>query len=141
MTDQITLFHKYFRGSWYSQTNLYLIGEKIQKQSHNKLLLCFDKKTQNYITWYYNNNYTKTKLNVENIKFFSGFNTTISLVIEILNKNLFRVKYTNVKESLIYEEYIYSIGNNLIISRGILKSTKNNQYIGLIMNSYIRIQS
>ena len=147
MTYQTNLFNKYFQGSWYSQTNLYLMKEKIQKKSHDTLLLSLNKKTKNHITWHYDTNYIETMLNIKDLKFCAGYsatmfiNKTISIFIEILNKNLFKVKYTSIIGNITYEEYIYSIDDNLIVSNGILKNTKDNQYIGLIVNSYIRIKS
>nr|ARW68284.1 hypothetical protein [Chondria sp. (in: red algae)] len=138
------LSSRYFQGSWFSQTNVYMINSKKQKQFKRTLSLILNKTRKSNIKWFTNDNKMKAKFNIHNtLKLHKNIflNENINLTIKVLSINLLKVDYGIILNNFIYEEYIYMIHNNLMFSSGILKEIKHHKYLGIVISSYIKLNN
>nr|ARW63711.1 hypothetical protein [Chondria sp. (in: red algae)] len=147
MIDRSNLLSTYLRGSWFSQTNAYLIKHKTQRVLKKKLQLLLSKSHKGNIMFCNDNHQITAKFKIQSIRGILGLprnillNNNIDISIERLNLNLFKINYHIIQYNFTYEEYIYTIDNNLMFSSGILKDIGHNRYLGVIISSYIRLQN
>ncbi len=112
MKKNFNSFSQYINGKWLLQENFYSLYSKTIENYHKKIQFLNKQENRN------NNSLSKIKKIKSDI---------LIICTEKKNKKIF------------YKEYFYYISNNIIISFGILKHIKKQQYLGLKISSYIRI--
>nr|YP_010170948.1 hypothetical protein K8K75_pgp118 [Chondria tumulosa]QSD57089.1 hypothetical protein [Chondria tumulosa] len=147
MTTNNNLVNRYLKGSWFSQTNIYILNTKQKKILTKQLCVTFNKvknthkisnTNHNKITSNFNLNTSNLECKIAKISIMEN---KINAIIEMLNKNLFKFKSYINNNNLIYEEYLYIINNNLMFSTGTLKRLNDSKYLGITVNSYIKLKT
>lgn len=133
-------------GSWSLQSNLYIQERKKQNKFQqrisllNKLSKVNTDLSEHDKKYYVYKDKSFSLLNHENKITTLELNKDRKLCLSIKNvsNNLFQVtcKYKNNK--VYYDEKLYIINKNIMISITLLKNTKNNKNIGLKVTSYVR---
>jgi len=149
MNTSIHKFLKCIQGQWLLQENYYLLISKKQIQSKKKrnfLLNLYETQNQ-YIgknkeqIVLYTNGKRSNDINFKSLYFkLECFhkNTKSNFCVEMVKENLLRVYKLSEYKKITYEEYIYLINQNIIISITSIKSSDKKQYLSVKVSSYIR---
>ena len=142
-------FLRYMKGQWFLQENYYLLKKKQQIQYKKKLNFFIDLNERENRYLGKNKKHIilnksileASNINSKNLHFqIESFykNAKSSFCVEIVKEKLLKVCKLNNHRKTIYEEYIYLINQNVIISVTSLKSLNQKQCLGVRISSYIR---
>nr|WMP11819.1 Chromophore lyase CpcS/CpeS homolog [Laurencia australis]WMP12030.1 Chromophore lyase CpcS/CpeS homolog [Laurencia australis] len=135
-----------FDGKWSTQISTYLLRRKKYKLNLKELYIIVDNTSNK--SFIESNSGKHVSINVCKQEFskqlkidkVNYLNAKIKINLKQIEKNLFKANYIIIKSKYIYEEYIYSINNNLMFSIGILKNKYNYNYYGITVTSYIKLK-
>nr|YP_010851206.1 hypothetical protein Ycf58 [Aphanocladia delicatula]WGH14212.1 hypothetical protein Ycf58 [Aphanocladia delicatula] len=126
MNNNLYPLLEYIKGNWFVQENFYFISNKKQKQCKARV---------NFLNSFSQNNILDiNKYCIENIN-----DQIFILKLKHDVNNLVISKRMNYINKFNYQEFIYIISNNFMISFIIVKNVQKNQYMGLKISSYIRL--
>lgn len=136
-------------GKWFLQENYYLLDSKKQrgyKKKYHFLLdlnriLDRDLNLRISNKELYKANEKSNHLYIDNSLYkpdyyFKGIKSSFS--IYNIKHNFFRISKQNHQQKVFYEEYIYLVNKNFMISITSLKAFKKNYFLGVKISSYIR---
>nr|WGH13025.1 hypothetical protein Ycf58 [Echinothamnion sp.] len=117
---------EHIQGNWFLQENFYLILNKKQ--------ITYKERVNFFKNFSKNNTLDIAKYYIKNIN-----NQIFILKLEHNVNQLVLSKRINNTNKFNYQEFIYIISNNFMISLIIIKNLQKNQYMGLKISSYIRL--
>nr|YP_009398437.1 hypothetical protein [Lophocladia kuetzingii]ARW67623.1 hypothetical protein [Lophocladia kuetzingii] len=117
MTNKKKFFDNYKRlsGQWLVCKNIYFLDNKKYIFEQKKAYIETSKQDL-----YHENNQNNSQLN-------------------FINNIVIKINSTIQDKNFSYEEYLYFVNNNLLISIGLMKYLKNLQYVGITIRSYIKL--
>lgn len=144
-------FIEYCHGEWLLQTNTYILHSKVQRTYQQKIIICIDGKNLE-IEDKENKLYTYSKFNLEKrINKISKKQILDSKELSKVQDAIFNVDITEPKllrssvlindQHLVYEEYIYLIDTNMMISVGLMKRFGKSNYLTIKLTSHIKLKA
>nr|YP_009394110.1 hypothetical protein [Rhodomela confervoides]ARW62672.1 hypothetical protein [Rhodomela confervoides] len=151
MQKTLNSFIEYCHGEWLLQTNTYILKSKVQRTNQQKTIIFIDSENLR-IYDEANNLQTYSKFNLE-------INSNDMFKKQILNSNetnkvqnvIFKVNMPESKllkslvllnhQDLVYEEYLYLINQNMMISLGLMKKSGQSHYVAIKLTSHIKLKS
>nr|YP_009396388.1 hypothetical protein [Polysiphonia scopulorum]ARW65574.1 hypothetical protein [Polysiphonia scopulorum] len=139
----------YLKGNWSLQNNLYINKKKKQYKIQQKISLSnilseinidFTRNKNNVVNdCFYESNLYSLSINQETINILP-LNTYKRYYVSLKNisPNLFHINYVSKDNKSCYEEKLYIINKNIMISTTLIKNMKNERNIGIKVVSYVR---
>nr|YP_009395157.1 hypothetical protein [Bryothamnion seaforthii]ARW63925.1 hypothetical protein [Bryothamnion seaforthii] len=138
-------------GKWLSNTNIYFLDKKSQKASRKEVSI------QTHNRMFVLDNSTLLKSDIVRVHFQPQETNKVSKILRKINLKSnkinsqliakltltsnasLKIAYFISEHNIIYEEYLYLINSNFIVSIGYLKNVDQKQYLSIIVSSYIRL--
>nr|ARW60589.1 hypothetical protein [Polysiphonia sp.] len=150
MKKNIDLFSKCIEGSWILQEDLYFSYNKKQKKYKKRINFLVKLINTKLVKTSKHGRITSVNFFIDKIKSINNEELLVNLYcsdknkqslfkLKKIRKNLFVITNLNNNENLSSIEYVHIINDNIMISLNKIKSTKNNQYFGLKICSYIKL--